>query len=210
MEVNNKVARTIDGASAKLSFSELKLHIEALLFASDGPLEIGEIRAYLSNISLGELKLALKDLSKEYENRAFFIFENNGKYQLRTKEEFAFIVHKMFQSKPRSLSKSSLETLSIIAYKQPVTRAEINAIRGVESASIIAVLKERDLIYVLGNRKEIGNPLEYKTTPKFLEIFGMKSIKDLPNLRSLQMSQRETETITEALKDLNEIVQENL
>jgi segregation and condensation protein B len=195
--------RSIEGASAAPSFSELKLQVEAVLFAAEGALEIPDIRNLLGDVSLQDVRLALKDLSSDYEERAFFIYENAGKYQLRTKAEFNPILRRQFQSKARNLSKSALETLAIVAYKQPVTRGEINEIRSTDCSSIILSLKEKELIFVSGQRKGLGNPLEYRTTPQFLEVFGLSSLSELPRLRSLQMPAQTEERIAEALKALS-------
>lgn len=180
----------------------LKAQVEAILFASDTVLEVGEIRNFIFDASLSDIRLALRELSKDYESRAFFLFECGGKFQLRTREQFSEIVRKQFSSKPRALSKSALETLAIVAYRQPVTRAEVNAMRQVDSSSILASLKERDLVCVAGQRKEVGSPLEYRTTQKFLEVFGLASLVSLPSLRSLQMKPDDQKQIASALSAL--------
>lgn len=183
-------------------FGDLKLRIEAILFSAEVALEVTEIRNFLGEVSLSEVRLAIKELARDYENRAFTISEFGGKYQLRTRESYAELVRKQFMSKPKSLSKSALETLAIVAYRQPVTRAEVNAIRNVDSSSIMQSLKERDLITVSGTRKELGSPLEFRTTPKFLEVFGLASLTDLPSLRSLQMTAEDKHEVTQALDSL--------
>jgi segregation and condensation protein B len=93
--------------------------------------------------------------------------------------------------------------LAIVAYRQPVTRSEVNTIRQVDSSSIMTALKEKDLIAVAGQRKEVGSPMEYKTTQRFLETFGLKSLSDLPSLRSLQMKTEDQEQMAQALASLN-------
>jgi segregation and condensation protein B len=194
--------RAIEGAEAVPAFSELKLQVEAILFAAEGPMELSDIRNLVGEVALQDVRLAIKDLTSDYEERAFTILEAHGKYQLRTKPAFNPILRRQFQSKARNLSKSALETLAIIAYKQPVTRAEINEIRSTDCSSIILSLKEKELIYVSGQRRGLGNPLEYKTTPQFLEIFGLSSLSELPRLRALQMPAQTEERIAEALKTL--------
>ncbi|MES2615859.1 MAG: SMC-Scp complex subunit ScpB [Bdellovibrionota bacterium] len=184
------------------SFNELKLKVEAVLFVADSPLEAGEIRALVGEVSLSDVRLAMRALVREYENRAFELFENANKYQIKTREKYIDLVRKQYAGKPRSLSKNALETLSVIAYKQPITKAQINALRQLDSSSIIQTLKDKELIYVSGTRKEVGNPLEYKTTEKFLEVFGLKKLADLPSLRSLQLNLDEQKQVTEALKSI--------
>ena len=196
--------------SPKSTFGQLKLNVEALLFASDAPLEAGQIRSWLGEVSLHDVRLALKAISKEYEDRAFELCEQEGRYQLRTRPEFTDLIKKQQGVQRRSLSRSALETLSIIAYKQPVTKAQVSALRQVDSSSIIQTLKERELIYASGCRKEVGNPLEYSTTEKFLSVFGLKNLADLPRLRSLQLSRDEQDQAKEALATLtNDAVHNN-
>ncbi|MBX9703648.1 MAG: SMC-Scp complex subunit ScpB [Silvanigrellaceae bacterium] len=185
-------------------FEELKAKIEAILFTAEAPLEVAEIRATLVDVSLSDVRLAIRDLAKDYEKRSFELVETVGKYQLRTKDDYIGVVKKQYAGKPRNLSKLALETLAIIAYRQPITRAQINSIRQVDSSSLVQALKEKELIYVSGTRKEVGNPLEFRTTNKFLEVFGLKSLADLPSLRSLQMSVEDQKQVVNAFKTLEE------
>ncbi len=184
-------------------FEELKLKVEAILFVADGPLDAGEIRAILGEVSLPDVRMCLRALSLEYVHRAFELFEKDNKYQMRTRDRFVDVIKKHYSGKPRALSKNALETLSIIAYKQPVTKAQVNAIRQLDSSSIIQTLKEKDLIYVSGTKKEVGNPMEYKTTEKFLDVFGLSKISDLPSLRSLQLNLDEQKQALDALKSMD-------
>jgi segregation and condensation protein B len=200
---DEEVSRTLEGASSISPFEELKKQAEAILFAAEHAMEVSEIRNIIGEVSLSDVRLALRDLMADYSPRAFFLFECGGKYQLRTRPEFSELVRKQFASKPRSLSKSALETLAIVAYRQPVTRSEVNTIRQVDSSSIMTALKEKDLIAVAGIRKEVGSPMEYKTTQRFLETFGLKTLTDLPTLRSLQMKPEDQEQMAHALATLN-------
>ncbi len=188
------------------AFESLKMQVEAILFTAEKPLEAGEVRLFIGHdISLADIRLALHSLSKDYANRAFELFIHDNRYQIRTRMEHLDLIKKQHVGKPRNLSKNSLETLAIIAYRQPVTRAQINALRGLDSSSIILSLKEKDLIYPSGTRKEVGNPIEYKTTDKFLEIFGLTSVKDLPSLRSLQMNVDDQQKAIDALKSIENL-----
>lgn len=200
---SDEVSRTLEGAASISPFEELKKQVEAILFAAEHAMEVSEIRNIIGEVSLSDVRLALRDLMADYRPRSFFLFECGGKYQLRTRPEFAELVRKQFVSKPRSLSKSALETLAIVAYRQPVTRSEVNTIRQVDSSSIMTALKEKDLIAVAGQRKEVGSPMEYKTTQRFLETFGLKSLSELPSLRSLQMKPEDQEQMAQALARLN-------
>ncbi|NBO39646.1 SMC-Scp complex subunit ScpB [bacterium] len=199
----NEVSRTLEGASSLSPFEQLKKQVEAILFAAEHAMEVSEIRNIIGEVSLSDVRLALRDLIADYEPRSFFLFECGGKYQLRTRPEYADLVKKQFACKPRSLSKSALETLAIVAYRQPVTRTEVNTIRQVDSSSIMTALKEKDLIAVAGTRKEVGSPMEYKTTQRFLETFGLKTLNNLPTLRSLQMKAEDQEQMAQALASLN-------
>lgn len=198
----NSQEHRLGGASGRPWHVALKNQVEALLFAAHEPLEIADIRNVVETASALDLRMVLRELQQDYDGRAFFLHESGGRYQLRTRPEHAALLQNLFRQAPRSLSRSALETLAIIAYKQPVTRSEINAIRGVDSSSIVANLKERELIHVTGTRKEIGNPLEFRTTTKFLEIFGLSALSDLPRLRSLEMNPDQEREIVSALSDL--------
>jgi segregation and condensation protein B len=187
-----------------VNFDHIKLSIEAVLFTSHAPLDAGEIRLYLGEVSLSDVRMGLRALSREYESRAFELVEIENKYQIRTRAEFMDVVKKQHTDKPRTLSKNAFETLAIIAYRQPVTKAQVNALRQLDSSSIIQSLREKGLIYVSGTKKEVGNPMEYRTTEKFLEVFGLKSLSELPSLRSLQMNLDEQKHAAEVLKTLNE------
>ncbi len=201
---------SLDGLTVHDSslFDELKLKVEAVLFVADTSLDAGEIRAFIGEVSLLDVRMALRALVREYEHRAFELYEISNKYQIKTRDKFLDLVKKQYSGKARSLSKNALETLSIIAYKQPITKAQINALRQLDSSSILQTLKDKELIYVSGTRKEVGNPLEYKTTEKFLEVFGLKKLTDLPSLRSLQLNLDEQKQASEALKSIEQIADE--
>lgn len=183
----------------KIHFNELKLKIEAILFTAEEALDVGSIRSYLGEVSLSDVRMALRALSLDYESRAFEIYENKNKYQIKTRNEYIDVIKKQHSSRARSLSKSALETLSIIAYKQPLTKAQINAIRQHDSSSILQSLKEKELIYISGTKKDVGNPVEYRTTEKFLDVFSLESLDDLPHLRSLQLNLDEQKHAMDAL-----------
>lgn len=194
--------------SNKSTFDLLKSKVEAILFVADTPLEAGDIRNWIGEVSLSDVRMAIRALAFEYEDRAFEIFENGNKYQIRTRVEHLGLIKKQYAGKARSLSKNALETLAIIAYRQPITRAQINALRQVDSSSIVQTLREKDLIYASGTRKEVGNPLEYKTSQKFLEIFGLSSLSELPSLRSLQMNIDDQKKAVLALNSIEQQAEE--
>ncbi len=204
LQNTEKLPKKESSIYTKSAFDILKTRVEAILFVADSALEAGEIRAWIGEVSLSDVRMALRAIALDYEHRAFELVEVNHKYQIRTREEHLPLIKKQYAGKARSLSKNALETLAIVAYRQPVTRAQINALRQVDSSSIVQTLKEKDLIYASGTRKEVGNPLEYKTTTKFLEVFGLTSLNELPNLRSLQLNLDEQKKATLALNSLEE------
>lgn len=182
---------------------QIKSIIESLLFISDKPLKAKNFEDILSEYTPEQIKLALNDLEKEYEdqsNAGIRLARVDEAYQLRTAPQNAEWVLRFTKEKPVRLGRASLETLSIIAYRQPVTRPEVDEIRGVESGHIIRTLIERNLVKILGKREEPGNPLVYGTTPEFLHFFHLDSLSDLPSLREY------TELGEESLKKLEELM----
>ncbi len=166
----------------------LKLIVEALLFASDHPLSIKEFRSWLPDAEPANIRSALKVLKFEYEamGRSFGLREVAGGYQFRSRSEYGPYILRMLQATPARLSRAALETLAIIAYKQPVVRHEIERIRGVESGGILRNLLEKDLIRIMGRKDLPGRPLIYGTTGRFLEVFDLDSIDSLPKLKEIK------------------------
>ena len=161
--------------------------IEALIFSSDMPLREDRIREILDDPSINVSDIVDR-LNKEYEeqHRSFFITYVAEGYQMVTRPEYAIWIKKLYAKGGRlKLSKAGLETIAIIAYKQPITKAEIESIRGVNSDGVIKTLLERDLIKIEGRMDAPGRPLMYGTTDKFLIHFGLKSIDDLPRLKEI-------------------------
>ena len=166
---------------------EIKNSIESLLFVAEAPLNLDQFKKAIPEAETRAIKDAIQTLMEEYESRngGFYIHEVAGGYQFRTKPEYKEWIRRMFQPKPPKLSKPSMETLAIIAYRQPVLRSEIEHIRGVNSGNSIRLLLERKLVRVLGRREIPGRPLVYATTNKFLETFDLKNLKDLPSLKEI-------------------------
>jgi segregation and condensation protein B len=166
----------------------LKLIVEALLFASDRPLSVKDIRSWLPDADPGNIRSALKVLKYEYEamGRSFSLREVAGGYQFRSHSDFGPYILRMLQTTPARLSRAALETLAIIAYKQPIVRHEIEKVRGVESGGILRNLLEKDLIRIMGRKDLPGRPLIYGTTRRFLEVFDLDSIDSLPKLKEIK------------------------
>ena len=182
----------------------LKSIIESLLFVSDEPLTIERLKIVLNPAAASDIRSALNLLTEEYEARrgGFHLKEIAGGYQLRTRPEFSEWITKLVQPRPPRLSKAALETLAIIAYKQPVIRSDVEHIRGVDCGGVIRVLLERNLIRVLGRKEIPGRPLIYATTKRFLEVFDLKDLKDLP-------TPKEIEEMGQALADRSSVVIED-
>jgi segregation and condensation protein B len=157
--------------------------VEALLFASDAPLSAAEIARVHEELDEERVEATIAELRAEYERegRAFGIFEIAGGYQLLTRPEYASALERFdtVRGSPR-LSTAALETLAIIAYRQPVGRAEVEEIRGVAAGGVLKTLQERGMVEVVGRAEGLGRPLLYGTTRTFLEHFGFNSLADLP------------------------------
>ena len=166
----------------------LKLIIEALLFSSDKPVAIRELNRCVPDVTPANIRKVLMDLQEDYESldRSYVLKEIAEGFQFRTRPEYASYISLMFQSSPTRLSKAALETLAIIAYKQPILRQEIERIRGVDVGGILKTLLEKQLIKILGRKNLPGRPLIYGTTKRFLEVFDLKDIDSLPKLKEIK------------------------
>jgi len=164
--------------------TNVKSILEALLFINERPIEVGELTEVLE-ISRKETEVALEELSLKYKERAsgICIVKVAGGYQMCSAPDNETWVKKMYQERSKQkLSTASLETLAVVAYRQPVTRVEIEAIRGVNVDGVARKLSELGLIKIAGRKDVIGKPFLYITTRKFLEYFGINTLKDLPRL----------------------------
>ncbi len=167
----------------------MKREIEALLFAADGPLTPARLKKILVGSEISEIRAAVKELEAEYTQagHAFTVVEFGGGWQIATRPEFSPNVEKMLKSRRFTrLSKAGLEVLAIIAYRQPITRLEVDEIRGVNSSGALSTLSERNLVTVVGRSQAVGNPLLYGTTREFLNHLGLKGLSQLPDLPELE------------------------
>jgi len=173
--------------------------IEALLFTSDRPLNAREIHSWLADETLSNIKNALEELQSEYDTmgRSFVLKEVAQGYQFRTKSEYAQHILRMLKASPTRLSRAALETLAIIAYKQPILRYEIERLRGVDVGGILRTLLEKDLIRIMGRKSLPGRPLIYGTAKKFLEVFDLTSLESLPKLKEIKEFRLEEQTAGE-------------
>lgn len=166
---------------------DIKNIIESLLLVAEEPLTVDRIKNILVQAEKKEIQNALNELSLEYENRkgGFFLREVASGYQIRTRPEYSEWIKRLIQPKPTRLSKAALETLAIIAYKQPIIRNDIEHIRGVSCGGILRMLLERKLVRVLGRKTIPGRPLIYATTKQFLEVFELRNLEDLPTPKEI-------------------------
>ena len=178
--------------------------VEALLFASDAPLSAADVARIDERLDEDTVEAVVQELRSEYEQseRAFQIYEVAGGYQLLTRPDFAVFLERYETiPQPARLSFPGLETLAIVAYRQPIGRAEIEEIRGVGSTGALKTLGERGLIEVTARGEGLGRPLLYGTTQKFLEHFGFRSLEDLPRPEELPVVLRERATPDEVTRD---------
>ncbi|UCC73675.1 MAG: SMC-Scp complex subunit ScpB [Gemmatimonadota bacterium] len=170
--------------------------VEAVLFASETPLTPAEIARASGDLSAKEVEEAIGQLCREYEveERAFQVYPLGDGYQILSRPEFAPYLER-FDSITRTnkLSRAALETLAIIAYRQPVSRLEVEEVRGVSAAGVLRNLQERGLIEVVDRAEGLGRPMLYGTTTKFLDHFGLRTIDDLPGPENLEIALRSGE-----------------
>jgi segregation and condensation protein B len=166
---------------------EIKYIIESLLFVAEAPLTVDRMRDVIAHADTKTIKEALFELTQEYEDRkgGFFLREVAGGYQIRTRSEYKEYIKRLIQPPPIRISKAALETLAIIAYKQPLLRSDIEHIRGVDCGGVLRVLLERKLVRILGRKEIPGRPLIYGTTRQFLELFDLKDLKELPTPKEI-------------------------
>ncbi|MCA9730901.1 MAG: SMC-Scp complex subunit ScpB [Deferribacteres bacterium] len=194
-----------------MNFDEAKQIIEALIFAADNPISEKNIKSLLEDelngISIDTIVTAIND---DYINsgRSFEVVQVAGGFQIITRPEFAAYIKKMYMGRIRSkLSQAALEVLAIVSFKQPISKADVSAVRGANSDSVIKNLLERRLITISGRGEGIGRPLLYSTTPEFLEYFGINDISELPKPREIEELFKEgkySEQIVDALAELDD------
>ncbi len=180
---------------------QIRAIIEALLLAAEDPLTIDRLATVLPDVAPEILRDTLASLELEFAGpgRGIHLVRIAGGYQLRTNPEFGGHIRTLFESKPVRLSRAAMETLAIVAYRQPLTRAEADEVRGVNCSGVLKTLQEYELIDVIGQLDDIGKPNLYGTTDRFLEFFGLEGIGDLPTLESSEL---------EALIEMHDVAEE--
>jgi segregation and condensation protein B len=179
-----------------LDTAELKAVVEGLVFVSEAPIKPERIAEAL-DMEKGRVIQVLEELVREYRvgGRGFVLFEAAQGYQFRTRPEHGEWVRRLSNSRPFRFSRAALESLAIIAYRQPITRAEIEYLRGVDSGGVLKTLLDKGLIRILGKKDIPGRPLMYGTTREFLEVFGLNDLTGLPTLK--EFSDLAPETLEE-------------
>jgi segregation and condensation protein B len=157
--------------------------IESLLFASDRPLTLADLKRLVGERDGSKLTTALEDLAARRLESGIHVIQVAGGWQLRTNPENVPWVSRLLSGKPVRLSRAMLEALAIIAYRQPITRPEIDEIRGVDCGPVLKTLLDRSLVRMIGKKEEVGRPILYGTTPEFLRMFSLRDLSELPTLR---------------------------
>jgi len=185
--------------------NNIKAVIEALLFSSDKPLFIEQIKRVLDNIDANQIRKILETLKDEYEqsNRGMRLYEVAGGFQMIAATHFSSFLRKLYKGPQSSdkLSKPAMETLAIIAYKQPLSKTEIEILRKVNVDGVMATLVEKNLIRVTGRKKTPGRPKVFGTTRQFLEYFGLKSLEELPKIENFPLPPDAREGLIEKIED---------
>jgi segregation and condensation protein B len=168
-----------------LSLPDIKKIVEAILFAADSSVPTDKLCAYIEEADRKRIREALEELKEQFdsEERPYALAEVAGGWQIYARPEYSKWIRELHKGRiPTRLSQAALETLAIVAYKQPIVRAEVEAIRGVDSSGVLATLMRRDLITIAGRAPGMGRALMYRTTKEFLRYFGLNFVTDLPRL----------------------------
>jgi len=168
--------------------SELSAILESLIFTAESALSVDRLCDLLTEFERADIKSVLAELVNSYQERAggFELVEVAGGWQFRTRPAFQSFITRHIKTRAAKFSPSALETLAIIAYRQPITRAEVEHLRGVDCGGVLKTLLEKHLVRILGKKDIPGRPLIYGTSKEFLEIFGLKDLKSLPTLKEIQ------------------------
>ena len=178
-----EIGAVLPTSAASMDAVQLKYLVEALVFAADKPMTRERLRQLTRVSDVRRLEQALAQLAEDYKDRGIVLQVVSGGYQFRTRTQFSTWVQQLIAGRPVRLSRAQLETLAIIAYRQPITRPEIDEIRGVDSSATIKLLLDRALVRILGKREEVGRPMLYGTTKEFLDFFSLNDLRELPTLR---------------------------
>lgn len=164
---------------------DIKSIVEALIFASEFPVSQNQIAENIEGVEIDQILLLIRELMVDYETRhgGIHIVEVAGGYQFRTRSDAAPWIKKFYKGRMASMSMAAMETLAVVAYRQPVLKSEIDKIRGVDTGGAIKNLIDKKLVRILGRKDVPGKPIIYGTTRKFLEVFNLKDLSELPTLK---------------------------
>jgi segregation and condensation protein B len=195
---------------SRIEVKEKRRIVEALILSSPEPISADKLAAVVPYCKAGEAKDLVGELNTEYaeQERAFEIWEVAGGYQIRTRAEFSGYLQQLQKERAVRLSPAALESLAIIAYRQPVTRAEIEEVRGVDAGATVRSLLERQMIRIAGQREVPGRPMLYATTRRFLEVFGIENLKNLPTLRELDELAKEQGLIDPEMEEAEDSLED--
>jgi len=171
-----------------LSEAVTKEIVESILFVADAPLSLDRLCNILEEFERDEIRRAIDAITSDCSSsqRGIELVQVAGGYQFRSRPEFADYIRRLKKAKPARFSPSALETLAIVAYRQPVTRAEVEYLRGVDSGGILKSLLDKKLVRIIGKKDIPGKPLIYGTTREFMETFNLKDLASLPTLREIE------------------------
>jgi len=171
-----------------LSEAVIKEIVESILFVADTPLSLDRLCTILEEFERDEIRRSIDAISSDCNSsqRGIELVQVAGGYQFRSRPEFADYIRRLKRAKPARFSPSALETLAIVAYRQPVTRAEVEYLRGVDSGGILKSLLDKKLVRIIGKKDIPGKPLIYGTTREFMETFNLKDLASLPTLREIE------------------------
>lgn len=200
-----RTAQPDDNREPAPELDEVKAILEALLFASDTPLDKRTLYKCLDEPAQADIDRALEQLRLEYSgtHRGIHLAEVAGGVQLRTNPDLKDHILQMYEARPRKLSRAAMETLAIVAYQQPLTRADIEEIRGVDCSGVIGTLEDHQLVETIGRLDDLGRPHIYGTTARFLEFFSLDSLADLPTLDASELERLE-EMYAEELQEADQ------
>ena len=191
-------AEKLAAQARKMSPERARTVVEGLLFLAEQPLGVDEIRR-VSGLEPTRIRRALDELAGHFREgvSGIVLHEVAGGWQLRTSPDVVEFARRFLRVKPQRLTRAALETLAIVAYRQPVTRPEVEEIRGVDSGAVMKALLERRLLRILGKKEEPGRPMLYGTTREFLEFFALKDLASLPTLREFHELSEEHRAVVE-------------
>ena len=185
-----------------VSTETLLSRLESILFVSPDPVSVRRL-ARILGVEGARIRELLGELVRHYENRGIVLQEISGGFQFRSHPDNAAVIRHVFRLRPLRMSRAAMETLSIVAYRQPVTRVDVEAIRGVDCGGTLKYLFEKELIRVIGRKEEPGRPIIYGTSSRFLELFGLKALSDLPALHEFSELWDEHQAIVEEEEPLD-------